>query len=148
MGRHRLETRVRELVAECTSRHAALQELDEEERAKIAEVLEVHTITGAGDLFARVVACSNADLQRVIDRVLAHPAITRSSTVIALATQVGYRTLPLARAATATAAAGEAAEEVWRHDSRHVETSLFTRLGIVVPPAYTTCRRSQVCGAS
>lgn len=74
-----------------------------EHLAQIAEVLEVHTITGAGDLFARVVACSNADLQRVIDRVLAHPAITRSSTVIALATQVGYRTLPLARAATATA---------------------------------------------
>ena len=71
-----------------------------EHLARIAEVLEVHTITGAGDLFARVVARSNADLQRVIDRVLAHPAITRSSTVIALATQVAYRTLPLARAAT------------------------------------------------
>nr|WP_218877093.1 Lrp/AsnC family transcriptional regulator [Nocardioides marinisabuli] len=70
-----------------------------EHLARIPEVLEVHTITGAGDLFARVVAGSNADLQRVIDRVLAHPAITRSSTVIALATQVGYRTLPLARAA-------------------------------------------------
>lgn len=72
-----------------------------EHLARIPEVLEVHTITGAGDLFARVVAGSNADLQRVIDRVLAHPAITRSSTVIALATQVGYRTLPLARAAAA-----------------------------------------------
>ncbi|ANH38721.1 Regulatory protein AsnC [Nocardioides dokdonensis FR1436] len=70
-----------------------------EHLARIPEVLEAHTITGAGDLFARVVAGSNADLQRVIDRVLAHPAITRSSTVIALATQVGYRALPLVRAA-------------------------------------------------
>ena len=61
-------------------------------------MLEVHTITGAGDLLARVVARSNDDLQRVIDRVLAHPLITRSSTVIALATQVPYRVLPLARA--------------------------------------------------
>ena len=64
--------------------------------ADIPEVLEVHTITGAGDLMARVVARSNADLQRVIDAVLADPAIVRSSTVIALATQVAYRVRPLA----------------------------------------------------
>jgi DNA-binding Lrp family transcriptional regulator len=64
--------------------------------AAIPEVLEAHTITGAGDLMARVVARSNTDLQRVIDRVLATPAIVRSSTVIALATQVPYRVLPLA----------------------------------------------------
>ncbi|WP_372736485.1 Lrp/AsnC family transcriptional regulator [Nocardioides sp.] len=63
--------------------------------AAIPEVLEAHTITGAGDLMVRVVAHSNTDLQRVIDRVLAAPAITRSSTVIALATQVPYRVLPL-----------------------------------------------------
>ncbi|ABL80808.1 MULTISPECIES: Lrp/AsnC family transcriptional regulator [unclassified Nocardioides] len=65
--------------------------------ASIPEVLEVHTITGAGDLWARVVARSNSDLQRVIDRVLEAPTIVRSSTVIALATQVPYRMLPLAR---------------------------------------------------
>ena len=35
--------------------------------ATIPQVLEVHTITGAGDMFARIVARSNADLQRVID---------------------------------------------------------------------------------
>ncbi len=34
-------------------------------------MLEAHTITGAGDLWARVVARSNTDLQRVIDQVLA-----------------------------------------------------------------------------
>src|SRR3954468_6226342 len=66
--------------------------------AGIPEVLEVHTITGAGDLWARVVARSHTDLQRVIDRVLETPAIVRSSTVIALATQVPYRVRPLARA--------------------------------------------------
>ena len=64
--------------------------------AAIPEVLEAHTITGAGDLMARVVARSNTDLQRVIDLVLGDPAIVRSSTVIALATQVPYRVLPLA----------------------------------------------------
>jgi len=63
--------------------------------AGIPEVLEVCTITGAGDLWCRVVARSNADLQTVIDKALAHPGIVRSSTVIALATQVPYRVLPL-----------------------------------------------------
>ena len=64
--------------------------------ATIPEVLEAFTITGAGDMWARVVARSNTDLQRVIDLVLYDPAIVRSSTVIALATQVDYRVLPLA----------------------------------------------------
>jgi DNA-binding Lrp family transcriptional regulator len=65
--------------------------------AEIPEVLEAHTITGAGDMWARVVGRSNTDLQRVIDRVLENPAIMRSSTVIALATQVPYRVRPLAQ---------------------------------------------------
>lgn len=64
--------------------------------ATIPEVLEAFTITGAGDMWARVVARSNTDLQRVIDLVLGDPAIVRSSTVIALATQVPFRVLPLA----------------------------------------------------
>jgi DNA-binding Lrp family transcriptional regulator len=63
--------------------------------AGMPEVLEVCTITGAGDLWCRVVARSNADLQTVIDKALSHPGIVRSSTVIALATQVPYRVLPL-----------------------------------------------------
>ena len=70
-------------------------------REQIPEALEAHTITGAGDLWVRVVARSNADLQRVIDDVLDDARIVRSSTVIALATQVPYRVLPLARSVTA-----------------------------------------------
>ena len=66
--------------------------------AGIPEVLEAYTITGAGDMWARVVARSNADLQRVIDLVLTEPGIDRSTTVIALATQIPYRVVPLARA--------------------------------------------------
>jgi len=64
--------------------------------ATIPEVLEAHTITGTGDMWVRVVARSNPDLQRVIDRVLAADTIVRSTTVMALATQVPYRVLPLA----------------------------------------------------
>jgi DNA-binding Lrp family transcriptional regulator len=67
--------------------------------ATIPEVIEAYTITGPGDMLARVVARSNADLQTVIDRALDHPGIVRSSTVIALATQVPFRTAPLLRSA-------------------------------------------------
>jgi DNA-binding Lrp family transcriptional regulator len=67
--------------------------------SRIPEVLEAYTITGAGDMWARVVARSNADLQRVIDQVLADRGIERSTTVIALAAQIEHRVLPLARAA-------------------------------------------------
>jgi DNA-binding Lrp family transcriptional regulator len=77
--------------------------------AGIPEVLEAHTITGAGDMWCRVVARSNADLQRVIDRALADEAIVRSSTVIALATQIPFRVLPLLRAVVEERLGGGAA---------------------------------------
>jgi len=67
--------------------------------ALIAEVLEAHTITGAGDMLCRVVARDNADLQRVIDAMVDVPGVVRTSTVIALAAPIGYRVLPLVRAA-------------------------------------------------
>ena len=67
--------------------------------AAIAEVLEAHTITGAGDMLCRVVARTNADLQRVIDAIVDVPGVLRTSTVIALDTPVPYRALPLVRAA-------------------------------------------------
>lgn len=63
--------------------------------ATIPEVLEAYTITGEADMFARIVARSNADLQRVIDQVVADEDVIRTSTVIALATQIPYRVLPL-----------------------------------------------------
>jgi DNA-binding Lrp family transcriptional regulator len=65
---------------------------------EIPEVLEAHTITGSGDLMCRIVARSNADLQRVIDQVVRYEGIVRASTIIALAEQIPYRTLPLVRA--------------------------------------------------
>lgn len=70
-----------------------------EDLAKIDEILEAHTITGAGDIVCRVVARTNADLQRVVDAIVAVPGVVRTSTVIALASAVGYRTIPLVRAA-------------------------------------------------
>ncbi len=85
-----------------TSAHAGGHDAVAAHLAAIPEVLEAFTITGAGDMWARVVARSNADLQRVIDLVLTDPGIDRSTTVIALATQIGYRVVPLARAAVLT----------------------------------------------
>lgn len=67
--------------------------------ALIPEVLEVHTITGSGDMLCRVVARDNADLQRVIDLIVDVQGVVRTSSVIALDTPVPYRILPLVRAA-------------------------------------------------
>jgi DNA-binding Lrp family transcriptional regulator len=61
----------------------------------IPEVLEVHTITGQGDLFCRIVARDNDDLQRVIDELVADDDIIRTSTVMALACVLEHRVLPL-----------------------------------------------------
>ena len=61
----------------------------------IPEVLEAHTITGPADLMVRLVARSNADLQRVIDLVVASPDVVRAATVIVLATEIPPRVLPL-----------------------------------------------------
>ncbi len=65
--------------------------------AGIDEILEAHTITGPGDMLCRVVARTNADLQRVIDAIVEVPGVLRTSTVIALATAVNFRTTPLVR---------------------------------------------------
>ncbi|MFE2755157.1 Lrp/AsnC family transcriptional regulator [Actinosynnema sp. NPDC059335] len=63
--------------------------------AAINEVCEVHATTGQGDLFVRVVARSNADLQRVIDSIVDVPGVRRLSSSIALSTPVPPRVRPL-----------------------------------------------------
>lgn len=72
----------------------------------VPEVLEAYTITGAGDLWCRCVARSNTDLQRVIDQVVGHPGVERTSTVIALATQIPHRVLPLVHEVAAAGGGG------------------------------------------
>lgn len=67
----------------------------------IPEVLEAHTITGSGDMLVRVVARSNADLQRVVDDVLDIKGVDRSNMVIALANGVPFRMQPLVSAVAA-----------------------------------------------
>src|SRR5690349_24728370 len=67
--------------------HAAVAE----HLADIPEVLEAHTITGSGDVLCRIVARSNADLQRVIDQIVGYEGIVRASTIIALAELIPYQ---------------------------------------------------------
>jgi DNA-binding Lrp family transcriptional regulator len=63
--------------------------------AAIPEVLEVHTVTGHGDMLCRIVASTNADLQRVIDAIVDVGGVERTETMIALATVVPHRVRPL-----------------------------------------------------
>lgn len=73
-----------------------------EHLSEIPEVLEVHTITGAGDMLCRIVSRDNVDLQRVIDQVVGYDGIVRTSTVIALSSPVPYRVLPLVESAVSS----------------------------------------------
>lgn len=66
-----------------------------EHLSTIPEVLEIHTMTGDGDLLCRVVAPTNADLQPLIGRMLASGGVERTTTQIALTEQLAYRVLPL-----------------------------------------------------
>jgi DNA-binding Lrp family transcriptional regulator len=79
-------------------RQAGGHDLVADRLAQIPEILEAHTITGSGDMLCRVVAGTNADLQRVIDAIVDVTGVVRTSTVIALAAPISYRVLPLVRA--------------------------------------------------
>jgi DNA-binding Lrp family transcriptional regulator len=68
--------------------------------AAIPEVLEVHKITGPGDLLCRIVARSNEHLHVVIEAVLRAPGIVRTTTSLALHSPV-LRTHPAAGAIAA-----------------------------------------------
>jgi DNA-binding Lrp family transcriptional regulator len=61
----------------------------------IPEVIEVHMVTGQGDLLCRVVARTNDHLGGVIAHILEVPGISRTSTVLSLSTPVPARVLPL-----------------------------------------------------
>ncbi len=67
----------------------------------IPEVLEIHSITGVGDLVVRVAARDNADLGRVIDEIIDDVHVLRANTAICLVTHLEHRTGPLVEAAAA-----------------------------------------------
>ena len=63
-----------------------------------ARVLDHHRQRGS---WCRIVAHSNADLQRVIDLMVSEDRVVRSSTLIGLSEAIPYRTGPLVAAAQA-----------------------------------------------
>ena len=69
--------------------------------AAIPEVLEIHSITGVGDLIVRVVARDNADLGRVIDQMIDDVHVIRANTSMCLVSHLDHRTGPLVEATAA-----------------------------------------------
>jgi DNA-binding Lrp family transcriptional regulator len=68
---------------------------------EVPEVLEAHSVTGARDLLCRVVARDNGHLQDVINRMVRHPAVRRSTSYISMSRQIAYRVAPLLEQAAA-----------------------------------------------
>src|SRR5206468_11322384 len=74
----------------------------------IPQVLEVHEISGRGDLWCRVVATDTHNLQGALRSILRTKGVIRTETVLALHTHIGYRAEPLiSRLADSVAAAGK-----------------------------------------
>ena len=55
---------------------------------RIQEVLEIHSVTGPGDLFCRVVARSNEHLDEILQAMLDADGVSRTETQLVLGTRV------------------------------------------------------------
>ena len=54
----------------------------------IPEILEIHTVTGSGDLLVRIVARSNDHLHVILQRVVSSSDVSRTETQLALSSTV------------------------------------------------------------
>ncbi|MEU1778898.1 Lrp/AsnC family transcriptional regulator [Streptomyces abikoensis] len=61
----------------------------------VPEIIEAFSITGSGDLMARVVARDPAHLEDVIQRLVQLPGVVRTRTEMVLRERVPYRMVPL-----------------------------------------------------
>lgn len=71
--------------------------LDETSRrlAAIPEILEANAITGEADMLCQVVAKDNADLERVVQTIIAVPGVIRCRTEVVLSRRIEPRIAPL-----------------------------------------------------
>lgn len=76
--------------------------------AEEPHVLEVHATTGRSDLAVRIAARNHAELQAILQQVLALPGVVRTNTEIALTTPVPFRVGPLLAALTEDTGRGRA----------------------------------------
>lgn len=74
--------------------------------AAIPEVMEIHATSGREDLLVRIGAVSHAELQELIQRIVALPGVGHSNTTLALTTPLAYRVGPLVTKATKSAGWG------------------------------------------
>ena len=65
----------------------------------VPEVLECFGTTGPRDLICRVAARDNGHLQEIINTILHSPSVRRTTSYIAMSTQIAPRRIPLVRAA-------------------------------------------------
>jgi DNA-binding Lrp family transcriptional regulator len=54
----------------------------------IPEILEIHTVTGSGDLLVRIAARSNDHLHLILQRVVSSPDVNRTETQLALSSTI------------------------------------------------------------
>jgi DNA-binding Lrp family transcriptional regulator len=54
----------------------------------IPEIMEIHTVTGSGDLLVRIVATSNDHLHQILQRIVSSPDVSRTETQLALSSTV------------------------------------------------------------
>lgn len=63
----------------------------------LPSVLEIHAVTGRGDLLVRVATTTREQLQTLLQEILAIRGVRRTTTNIALTTPLGFRVSPLLR---------------------------------------------------
>ncbi|MEV5612521.1 Lrp/AsnC family transcriptional regulator [Streptomyces sp. NPDC052225] len=73
--------------------------------AGVPEIIEAHSITGGGDLLARVAARDAGHLEDVIQQLNRVPGVVRTRTEVGLRERVPHRLLPLVEAIGRAAAA-------------------------------------------
>lgn len=71
-----------------------------ERLTEMPEVIEIHATTGREDLLVRIGARSHAELQELIQQILALQGVSHSNTTLALTTPLAYRVGPLLTKAT------------------------------------------------
>lgn len=84
--------------------------------AQIPHVLEVHATTGREDLLVRAAAVTQADLQEMIQRIVAIDGVAHSTTTLALTTPLPYRVIPLLKEITRDTGWGRATPSAHSED--------------------------------
>jgi DNA-binding Lrp family transcriptional regulator len=75
----------------------------------VEQVLEVHEISGRGDVWCRIAARETHDLHRALRKILRIRGVIRTETSLALSEHIPYRIQPLLQAMTSAASEDQTA---------------------------------------